>query len=173
MLESEQHSVDIRQADRPGDLGWVVMAHGEQYAAEFGWNSELKHSSLASSPTSVLIMTRRASERGSRKSMDIELVACFAYARTTFGSAADSAGHDRWPRPTTRPPLDSTSVSTSRRRPDTAEWCSGPMTRWRLHAIFTLLPVSPSSTSRHTIASVWTSSVENYELDLVANGDHS
>jgi GNAT superfamily N-acetyltransferase len=42
VLESEQHSVVIRQADRPGDLGWVVMAHGEQYAAEFGWNSEFE-----------------------------------------------------------------------------------------------------------------------------------
>ena len=42
MLESNQHSVVIRQADRPGDLGWVLMAHGEQYAAEFGWNSEFE-----------------------------------------------------------------------------------------------------------------------------------
>ena len=42
MLESRQHSVVIRQADRPGDLGWVVMAHGEQYAAEFGWNREFE-----------------------------------------------------------------------------------------------------------------------------------
>ncbi|HEX3650448.1 MAG TPA: GNAT family N-acetyltransferase [Pseudonocardiaceae bacterium] len=24
---------------RPGDLGWVVMAHGEIYAAEFGWDT--------------------------------------------------------------------------------------------------------------------------------------
>ena len=42
MLESNQHSVVIRQADRPGDLGWVLMAHGQQYAAEFGWNSEFE-----------------------------------------------------------------------------------------------------------------------------------
>jgi GNAT superfamily N-acetyltransferase len=32
--------VHIRPADRPGDLGWVVMAHGEIYAAEFGWDVE-------------------------------------------------------------------------------------------------------------------------------------
>jgi GNAT superfamily N-acetyltransferase len=30
--------VKIRSLDRPGDLGWVVMAHGEVYAAEFGWD---------------------------------------------------------------------------------------------------------------------------------------
>lgn len=32
--------VEIRPADRPGDLGWVVMAHGEIYADEFGWDVE-------------------------------------------------------------------------------------------------------------------------------------
>ncbi len=29
----------IRELGRPGDLGWVVMAHGELYAAEFGWDT--------------------------------------------------------------------------------------------------------------------------------------
>jgi GNAT superfamily N-acetyltransferase len=28
----------IRQLGRPGDLGWVVQAHGEVYADEFGWD---------------------------------------------------------------------------------------------------------------------------------------
>jgi GNAT superfamily N-acetyltransferase len=28
----------IRPLGKPGDLGWVVMAHGEQYAADFGWD---------------------------------------------------------------------------------------------------------------------------------------
>jgi GNAT superfamily N-acetyltransferase len=32
----------IRDLDAPGDLGWVVMAHGEQYAAEFGWDTSFE-----------------------------------------------------------------------------------------------------------------------------------
>jgi GNAT superfamily N-acetyltransferase len=31
--------VIIRELGQPGDLGWVVMAHGEAYAAEFGWDT--------------------------------------------------------------------------------------------------------------------------------------
>jgi len=29
----------IRRLGEPGDLGWVVMAHGEFYAREFGWDT--------------------------------------------------------------------------------------------------------------------------------------
>jgi GNAT superfamily N-acetyltransferase len=32
--------VVLRDAGRPGDLGWVLMAHGERYAAEYGWSVE-------------------------------------------------------------------------------------------------------------------------------------
>jgi GNAT superfamily N-acetyltransferase len=36
-----QH-VTVRPLDKPGDLGWVVMAHGEIYAAEFGWDASFE-----------------------------------------------------------------------------------------------------------------------------------
>ncbi len=32
----------VRPLGRPGDLGWVVMAHGEAYAAEFGWDTSFE-----------------------------------------------------------------------------------------------------------------------------------
>ena len=34
--------VTIRPLGRPGDLGWVVQAHGEVYAAEFGWDASFE-----------------------------------------------------------------------------------------------------------------------------------
>src|SRR5262245_5081970 len=32
----------IRPLGQPGDLGWVIMAHGEVYAEEFGWDTDLE-----------------------------------------------------------------------------------------------------------------------------------
>jgi GNAT superfamily N-acetyltransferase len=38
----QNRSLVIRDADRPGDLGWVVMAHGEAYHEQFGWNTDFE-----------------------------------------------------------------------------------------------------------------------------------
>jgi GNAT superfamily N-acetyltransferase len=38
----EQPVATIRALGEPGDLGWVVMAHGQSYAEEFGWNTEME-----------------------------------------------------------------------------------------------------------------------------------
>ena len=35
-------NVTIRRLGRPGDLGWVVMAHGEMYASEFAWDTSFE-----------------------------------------------------------------------------------------------------------------------------------
>ena len=42
MSENRDESVRIRPLGQPGDLGWVIMAHGEIYHREYGWNSEME-----------------------------------------------------------------------------------------------------------------------------------
>ncbi|MEV4624351.1 GNAT family N-acetyltransferase [Asanoa sp. NPDC049573] len=39
---TQQIGIAVRHADRPGDLGWVVMAHGEVYDQQFGWDTEFE-----------------------------------------------------------------------------------------------------------------------------------
>jgi GNAT superfamily N-acetyltransferase len=36
------HTVTIRPASEPGDLGWIVQTHGEVYAAQYGWGVEFE-----------------------------------------------------------------------------------------------------------------------------------
>lgn len=40
-LQMEEGTV-IRPLGQPGDLGWVVKAHGEVYSAEFGWDTSFE-----------------------------------------------------------------------------------------------------------------------------------
>jgi GNAT superfamily N-acetyltransferase len=34
--------VVLRAVGKPGDLGWMVLAHGEMYAAEYGWDTSFE-----------------------------------------------------------------------------------------------------------------------------------
>ena len=38
-MDTQQPAIAIRRLGEPGDLGWVVMAHGETYSQEFGWDT--------------------------------------------------------------------------------------------------------------------------------------
>jgi GNAT superfamily N-acetyltransferase len=38
-VDAQRVQVAIRPLGEPGDLGWVVKAHGEVYAREFGWDA--------------------------------------------------------------------------------------------------------------------------------------
>lgn len=41
-LQVQDSHVVLRRAEQPGDLGWVVMAHGEVYDQQFGWNRDFE-----------------------------------------------------------------------------------------------------------------------------------
>ncbi|MGI5220650.1 GNAT family N-acetyltransferase [Nocardia sp. CA-290969] len=40
--DDAQPRATIREFGEPGDLGWVIQAHGELYAGEFGWDSSFE-----------------------------------------------------------------------------------------------------------------------------------
>jgi GNAT superfamily N-acetyltransferase len=41
-VETTGARVTVRDLNQPGDLGWVVQAHGEVYDAEFGWDTDFE-----------------------------------------------------------------------------------------------------------------------------------
>ncbi len=41
-MGTSEAQITVRRLGHPGDLGWVVMAHGEVYDAEFGWDRDFE-----------------------------------------------------------------------------------------------------------------------------------
>jgi GNAT superfamily N-acetyltransferase len=39
---ARDREVRIRRTGEPGDLGWMIKAHGEVYAAEYGWDASFE-----------------------------------------------------------------------------------------------------------------------------------
>jgi GNAT superfamily N-acetyltransferase len=79
--------VRIRQLGEPGDLGWVVLAHGELYAAEFGWDSSFE-ALVARIGAAVAAGHDPARERAWVAELDGRRVGC------VFCVAGDGAGDE-------------------------------------------------------------------------------
>jgi GNAT superfamily N-acetyltransferase len=41
-MQHHRPDIAVRLADQPGDLGWVVLAHGEIYHRQFGWDTDFE-----------------------------------------------------------------------------------------------------------------------------------
>jgi GNAT superfamily N-acetyltransferase len=71
----------IRTADRPGDLGWIVLAHGELYAAEHGWDTTFE-AHVARTVAGLGEITDPGRERAWIAELDGRRVGCVACAAT-------------------------------------------------------------------------------------------
>ncbi len=84
--------IDIRLADRPGDLGWIVMAQGAAYAAEYDWDAE--YEGLIAQIVADFAASRAAGHDPDREAawiaeVDGERAGCIALVSDVRGTVAD------------------------------------------------------------------------------------
>jgi len=151
--QQQQVAVMIRALGEPGDLGWVVMAHGELYAAEFGWDTSFEAlvarivADYASSNSPGKDAAWLAELHGRR-------VGCVFCVRTSDEVAqlrillVDPQARGR----SVGRRLVEQCVRFARDS-GTASWCCGPTTRLSVPAGSTSPPGSASSRSSRTSAS--------------------
>lgn len=89
-------ALQVRRIGLPGDLGWVVMAHGQIYAQEFGWDTSFE--ALVAHIVSDFAQSHdEAREAGWIAELDSERVGCvFCIAKET---PEDETPKDQIPEP--------------------------------------------------------------------------
>ena len=134
-----EHEVRIRRLDQPGDLGWVVMAHGEVYAAEFGWDTSFEALVARIVADYAGRRTTRAREAAWIAEVDGQRAGCiFCVARRRgHREAAHPARPPRRPGPRPRRTTWSRPAWSSRGRPGTRACGCGPTTCWSRRAAST------------------------------------
>jgi GNAT superfamily N-acetyltransferase len=78
--------VYIRRLDRPGDLGWVIKAHGELYSREFGWDTTFEVT-VAAIVVDWAVRGRRDDEAGWIAEVDGARVGCVLCVRENADTA--------------------------------------------------------------------------------------
>lgn len=88
--------VVLRQVGEPGDLGWMVQAHGEMYATEFGWDTSFE-ALVARIVADFAADPGAQRQRGWIAELDGRRVGCVLCVpgRRGHGSAQDPAGRSR------------------------------------------------------------------------------
>jgi GNAT superfamily N-acetyltransferase len=79
--------ITIRPVGEPGDLGWVVMAHGEIYAAEYGWDTSFE-ALVAGIVADFAAKHDPATEAGWIAELDGRRVGCVFCVRSDDATAA-------------------------------------------------------------------------------------
>ncbi len=81
-----ESGVVLRPVGEPGDLGWMVLAHGEIYAAEYGWDATFE-ALVARIVADFAAMAGHHSQRGWIAELDGRRVGCVLCVPAGEGTA--------------------------------------------------------------------------------------